>query len=77
MDFPDFSPCLLVSYAHNNLHEIFTTQDFKPVTAAFVQIASLVIYFSICFLMFSVGRGLSSLVKPIDLLSDASHCFLA
>lgn len=47
-------------------------------TVAFVQIAFLVIYFSICFLMFSVGKGLSSSVKPIDLfLSDASHCFLA
>lgn len=43
---------------------------------AFVQIAFLVIYFSICFSMFPVSKGLSSLVKPIDLLpSDASCCF--
>lgn len=47
-------------------------------TVAFVQISFLVVYISIYFLMFSVGKGLSSSVRPIDrLLSDASHCFLA
>ena len=41
---------------------------------AFVQIAFLVIYFSIFFPMFSVSKGLSSLGKPIDLLlSDAFY----